>query len=93
MVREYFLTLAACNTVVPIRVDDDDDDVITTTLSSGDLGTEISALGSAHGFSIEYQSESPDEQALVSAAASYGFRLLSRSSNYLVINVLGETQK
>lgn len=39
---------------------------------------------------IDYQGESPDEQALVAAAAAYGFVLVERTSGHIVIDVLGE---
>ncbi|XP_034574572.1 phospholipid-transporting ATPase 1 isoform X2 [Setaria viridis] len=42
---------------------------------------------------IDYQGESPDEQALVSAAAAYGFVLVERTSGHIVIDVLGEKQR
>ncbi|KAL8162069.1 hypothetical protein V2J09_013558 [Rumex salicifolius] len=42
---------------------------------------------------LDYQGESPDEQALVYAAASYGFILIERTSGYIVINVRGERQR
>ncbi|XP_065034892.1 phospholipid-transporting ATPase 1-like [Musa acuminata AAA Group] len=42
---------------------------------------------------IDYQGESPDEQALVYAAAAYGFTLLERTSGHIVIHVLGESQR
>ncbi|KAI4966338.1 hypothetical protein ZWY2020_041222 [Hordeum vulgare] len=42
---------------------------------------------------IDYQGESPDEQALVSAAAAYGFVLVERSSGHIVIDVLGQKQR
>ncbi|WVZ56786.1 hypothetical protein U9M48_007268 [Paspalum notatum var. saurae] len=42
---------------------------------------------------IDYQGESPDEQALVSAAAAYDFVLVERTSGYIVIDVLGEKQR
>ncbi|WOK93652.1 hypothetical protein Cni_G02352 [Canna indica] len=42
---------------------------------------------------IEYQGESPDEQALVYAAASYGFVLIERTSGHIVIDVLGHRQR
>ncbi|KAL5219496.1 hypothetical protein ABZP36_020180 [Zizania latifolia] len=42
---------------------------------------------------INYQGESPDEQALVSAAAAYGFVLVERTSGHIVIDVLGEKQR
>lgn len=42
---------------------------------------------------IDYQGESPDEQALVYAAAAYGFVLVERSSGHVVIDVLGERQR
>ncbi|MCO5566464.1 hypothetical protein L7F22_020141 [Adiantum nelumboides] len=81
MVHDYLLTLAACNTVVPTKV---------KHTSSGNLEMEA-ALATDEGTSlVEYQGESPDEQALVAAAASYGYTLLERTSNYIVINVLGE---
>ncbi|KAH6755780.1 aminophospholipid ATPase 1 [Perilla frutescens var. hirtella] len=42
---------------------------------------------------IEYQGESPDEQALVYAAASYGFMLIERTSGHIVIDIQGERQR
>ncbi|KAF8007544.1 hypothetical protein BT93_K1530 [Corymbia citriodora subsp. variegata] len=63
--HEFFLTLAACNTVIPIVQDDT--------------------------VSIDYQGESPDEQALVAAASAYGYTLFERTSGHIVIDVNGET--
>ncbi|XP_071725198.1 phospholipid-transporting ATPase 1-like [Rutidosis leptorrhynchoides] len=42
---------------------------------------------------IDYQGESPDEQALVYAAAAYGYMLMERTSGHIVINVQGERQR
>ncbi|KAL5671609.1 hypothetical protein ACJX0J_015915, partial [Zea mays] len=42
---------------------------------------------------IDYQGESPDEQALAYAAASYGIVLVERTSGYIVIDVLGDRQR
>ncbi|KAJ4978384.1 hypothetical protein NE237_009164 [Protea cynaroides] len=42
---------------------------------------------------IDYQGESPDEQALVYAAATYGFMLIERTSGYIIIDVQGERQR
>lgn len=42
---------------------------------------------------ITYQAESPDEQALVSAAAAYGYVLLERTSEHILVSVLGVTQR
>lgn len=42
---------------------------------------------------IDYQGESPDEQALVYAAAAYGFVLVERTSGHIVIDVLGQRQR
>ncbi|KAI5073617.1 hypothetical protein GOP47_0011630 [Adiantum capillus-veneris] len=81
MVHDYLLTLAACNTVVPTKV---------KLTSSGNLEMEVALAADEGTPLIEYQGESPDEQALVAAAASYGYTLLERTSNYIVINVLGE---
>lgn len=63
--HEFFLTLAACNTVIPILQDDT--------------------------VSIDYQGESPDEQALVAAASAYGYTLFERTSGHIVVDVNGET--
>jgi phospholipid-transporting ATPase len=42
---------------------------------------------------IDYQGESPDEQALAYAAASYGVVLVERTSGYVMIDVLGDRQR
>lgn len=42
---------------------------------------------------IDYQGESPDEQALAYAAAAYGFVLIERTSGHIVIDVLGNKQR
>ncbi|KAE9617147.1 hypothetical protein Lal_00034146 [Lupinus albus] len=42
---------------------------------------------------IDYQGESPDEQALAYAAAAYGFMLIERTSGYIVIDIHGERQR
>ncbi|CAI8617133.1 unnamed protein product [Vicia faba] len=39
---------------------------------------------------IDYQGESPDEQALVSAASAYGYTLFERTSGHIVIDINGE---
>lgn len=73
--HEFFLTLAACNTVIPIAS--------SSSSSSFDLACDEVV-------SIEYQGESPDEQALVAAASAYGFTLIERTSGHIVIDVNGE---
>lgn len=70
-IHDFFLALAACNTIVPIVVDTSDPAVRL----------------------IDYQGESPDEQALVYAAAAYGFMLMERTSGHIVIDVHGERQR
>ena len=69
--NEFFLSLAACNTIVPI---------VTNT---SDPNVKL----------VDYHGESPDEQALVYAAAAYGFLLIERTSGHIVINVRGEMQR
>ncbi|OVA06770.1 Cation-transporting P-type ATPase [Macleaya cordata] len=69
--HDFFLALAACNTIVPL--------VVETT----DPAVRL----------VDYQGESPDEQALVYAAATYGFMLLERTSGHIIIDVLGERQR
>lgn len=73
--HEFFLTLAACNTVIPI----------TSSSSSSSFGLACDEV-----VSIEYQGESPDEQALVAAASAYGYTLIERTSGHIVIDVNGE---
>ncbi|KAJ8898895.1 hypothetical protein K2173_008204 [Erythroxylum novogranatense] len=73
--HEFFLTLAACNTVIPIC----SRDIPSITMSQ--LYEELE--------SIEYQGESPDEQALVAAASAYGYTLFERTSGHIVIDVNG----
>lgn len=73
----FFLTLAACNTVIPI---------ISHSPSSGCLeGNLVEDVEC-----IDYQGESPDEQALVAAASAYGYTLFERTSGHIVIDVNGE---
>ncbi|CAO2180256.1 unnamed protein product [Urochloa humidicola] len=71
LVLEFFLALAACNTIVPLVLD------------TRDHKQKM----------IDYQGESPDEQALAYAAASYGIVLVERTSGYIVIDVLGDRQR
>ncbi|GAA0166956.1 primary active transporter [Lithospermum erythrorhizon] len=70
--HEFFLTLAACNTVIPI------------VTGSESFGTDD--LGGV----IDYQGESPDEQALVSAASAYDYTLFERTSGHISVDVNGE---
>ncbi|XP_019187260.1 PREDICTED: phospholipid-transporting ATPase 1-like [Ipomoea nil] len=70
-VHDFFLALAACNTIVPLAVD------------TSDPALKL----------VDYTGESPDEQALVYAAAAYGFMLVERTSGHIVISVQGEMQR
>ena len=70
-VLDFFLVLAACNTIVPLVLD------------TRDPRQKL----------IDYQGESPDEQALAYAAASYGIVLVERTSGYVMIDVLGDRQR
>ncbi|KAK9291287.1 hypothetical protein L1049_009476 [Liquidambar formosana] len=78
--HEFFLTLAACNTVIPIL-----------THSPSSCCTESQRHEDVE--AIDYQGESPDEQALVSAASAYGYTLFERTSGHIVIDVNGEKQR
>ncbi|KAJ6428709.1 hypothetical protein OIU84_020392 [Salix udensis] len=62
----------ACNTIVPLVVDDTSDSPVKL---------------------LDYQGESPDEQALAYAAAAYGFMLTERTSGHIAINIQGERQR
>lgn len=42
---------------------------------------------------VEYQGESPDEQAMVYAAAAYGHKLVERTSGHIVVDVFGTRQR
>ncbi|KAF9598117.1 hypothetical protein IFM89_025353 [Coptis chinensis] len=71
--------ITACNTVIPIL----------SRSSSGCMGVQIHGDVEA----IDYQGESPDEQALVTAASAYGYTLIERTSGHIVIDVNGEKQR
>ncbi|KAG7032916.1 Phospholipid-transporting ATPase 1 [Cucurbita argyrosperma subsp. argyrosperma] len=70
-IHDFFLALAACNTIVPL--------IIETSDPSVQL--------------VDYQGESPDEQALVYAAAAYGFMLIERTSGHIVIDIHGTKER
>ncbi|XP_054815958.1 phospholipid-transporting ATPase 1-like [Prosopis cineraria] len=70
-IHDFFLALAACNTIVPLHVDTSDPKVKL----------------------IDYQGESPDEQALAYAAAAYGYTLIERTSGHIVIDIQGVKQR
>lgn len=71
--HDFFLTLAACNTVIPV------------SRESFNLTNVVNEIGA-----IDYQGESPDEQALVIAASAYGYTLVERTTGHIVIDVQGE---
>ncbi|KAJ8421880.1 hypothetical protein Cgig2_025507 [Carnegiea gigantea] len=73
--HEFFLTLAACNTVIPI---------FNQSALVGCIGVDVEDVD------IDYQGESPDEQALVAAASAYGYTLFERTSGHIVLDVNGE---
>ncbi|KAF0909761.1 hypothetical protein E2562_000087 [Oryza meyeriana var. granulata] len=79
--RDFFLTLVTCNTIVPIIVDDDE--------AADDPAAAAAAVARRL---VEYQGESPDEQALVYAAAAYGYTLVERTSGHIIIDVFGTRQ-
>ncbi|KAH8505874.1 hypothetical protein H0E87_012901 [Populus deltoides] len=76
--HEFFLALAACNTVIPVRTHDG-----FSSCTDSQIFEDVET--------IDYQGESPDEQALVAAASAYGYTLFERTSGHIVIDVNGET--
>ncbi|CAI9758833.1 unnamed protein product [Fraxinus pennsylvanica] len=78
--HNFFLTLAACNTVIPIP---------SQCPSSSDTD---STFGTSYGI-IDYQGESPDELALVAAASAYGYTLFERTSGHIMVDVNGEKSR
>lgn len=75
--HEFFLALAACNTVIPTRTQDR-----SSSCTESQIYEDIET--------IEYQGESPDEQALVAASSAYGYTLFERTSGHIVIDVNGQ---
>ncbi|KAL3536617.1 hypothetical protein ACH5RR_005078 [Cinchona calisaya] len=75
--HEFFLTLSACNTVIPILPHSPSSSGMRSDLHDGVV-------------TIDYQGESPDEQALVAAASAYGYTLFERTSGHIAIDVNGE---
>eukprot|EP00850_Spirogloea_muscicola_P020055 SM000206S06264 [mRNA] locus=s206:210585:223850:+ [translate_table: standard] len=86
----FMLALAACNTVVPTRLRRMASGEVEMEAALHEDGAELS--GEDRGV-VEYQGESPDEQTLVTAAASYGYTLLERSPNLIVLQVFREIQR
>eukprot|EP00053_Salpingoeca_punica_P020143 m.208889 g.208889 ORF g.208889 m.208889 type:complete len:1180 (-) comp17804_c0_seq1:3407-6946(-) len=76
------LSLAVCNTVIPKLVNAAND---ATTAADSGTELQVPAIGA-----IKHESESPDETALVAAAHAYGFAIVHRSHERLVVNVLGQ---
>ncbi|CAI7911165.1 unnamed protein product [Closterium sp. NIES-53] len=60
--------------------------VPTADVASDDVAEELAEV-------IEYQGESPDEVALVKAAAGMGWQLVQRSEHHIVINVRGKDER
>eukprot|EP00047_Mylnosiga_fluctuans_P014816 m.41382 g.41382 ORF g.41382 m.41382 type:complete len:1201 (+) comp5665_c0_seq3:81-3683(+) len=103
MMHLFFLTMAACNTVVPSV---QQDIAIETTVAPGTEGWHEESGTWTHGRSkrrtkkaptnpaaignVKFQAESPDEAALVSAAQVYGYTLLQRTADWLGVHVKGE---
>ncbi|CAA6654512.1 unnamed protein product [Spirodela intermedia] len=58
-----------------------------------DFFLALSACNTINSKLIDYQGESPDEQALVYAAAAYGFVLVERTSGHIVVDILGNRQR
>lgn len=84
VVFDYFLVLAACNTVVPTNL---------TKSASGQLDVEAVSSNEESTGTLEYQGESPDELALVAAAATYGFTLVERTSASIVLDIRGDRRR
>lgn len=74
--HDFFLALASCNTVIPM----------TSKRSSVSSDTEVTDEVDT----VNFQGESPDEQALVTAASAYGYTLVERTSGHIVVDVNGE---
>lgn len=82
-VHAFLRTLALCNTVDPVPVTPSGH--YGAGMGNGDVAISVGrgtfpSVGAAD--AVEYQSSSPDEDALVKAAASLGFALKSRVSGH-----------
>jgi phospholipid-translocating ATPase len=95
-IREYFLALALCHTVIVERPDEDKE---SEEILAGTDATETSHMLPDQSASIapqplerlNYRAESPDEDALVSAARNVGFAFLGRRRNEMMVDILGQT--
>ena len=70
--HDFFVTMAICNTVV-----------VSHRASAQDRGTHNQQHWNR--FGIQYEYESPDENALVEAAKAYGYVLLSRTPSAIKV--------
>ncbi|KAI8054207.1 hypothetical protein BDF22DRAFT_742133 [Syncephalis plumigaleata] len=93
-IREFYMLLGLCHTVIVERPDeekheDEDVDEDGGSMAPTSNGLSSRPLAPQPTERILYRAESPDEDALVSAARDVGFTFLGRRRNELFIDVLG----
>ncbi|KAG4107798.1 phospholipid-translocating P-type ATPase [Neocallimastix lanati (nom. inval.)] len=93
-IKEFFILLATCNTVLT-EVKKDEDEVNSKEEDEDPLHNIDESLMSEDSHDaklLSYRAQSPDEGALVEGARNLGFTLIGRNQSKLMLDVLGEQQ-
>ncbi|ORX86604.1 phospholipid-translocating P-type ATPase [Anaeromyces robustus] len=93
-IKEFFILLATCNTVLTeFKKDDDGESQEEDPLNNlEDVQDESMMSNGPESKYLSYRAQSPDEGALVEGARNLGFTLLGRNQSKLTLDVLGEQQ-
>jgi len=91
-IKEFFILLATCNTVLTEKKKDEEDKAEDPLENIEDVNGDVSMSNNNEAKSLSYRAQSPDEGALVEGARNLGFTLLGRNQNQLLLDVLGEEQ-
>jgi magnesium-transporting ATPase (P-type) len=92
---DFLIGMALCHTVVPENKDKDrkNSDFLRTSLTRIDTfndNPQYNTLNSGDKFKISYQSSSPDEMAIVTAARQMKVVLTDKSMTDISLNILGQ---
>jgi len=92
---DFLIGMALCHTVVPENKDKDkkNSDYLRTSLTRIDTyndNPQYNTLSSGDNFNISYQSSSPDEMAIVTAARQMKVILTDKSMTDISLNILGQ---
>jgi len=94
-IKEFFILLATCNTVLTeVKKDETDEEKAEDPLQNIEGAPDESMMSENNESkkTLSYRAQSPDEGALVEGARNLGFTLIGRNQSKLSLDVLGEEQ-